>query len=143
MTLLYIGMGVDGNFSPKPLVVIFFRAPGRRGLYRKLLEPTQRPTNPYMGWATPPTSTLAATEDSSSGKGCRRLPFVLCRAAAEACVDHGWGRRGRLAAPLLRLDGSSPAAARRGGPRRRRTRRPHPFPFCLARRRLGRRARRR
>jgi hypothetical protein len=55
MTLLYIGMGVDGNFSPKPLVVIFFRAPGGRGIYKKLLEPTQRPTNPYMGWATPPT----------------------------------------------------------------------------------------
>jgi hypothetical protein len=55
MTLLYIGMGVDGNFSPKPLMVIFFRAPGGRGIYKKLLEPTQRPTNPYMGWATPPT----------------------------------------------------------------------------------------
>jgi hypothetical protein len=48
-------MGVDGNFSPKPLVVIFFRAPGGRGFYKKLLEPTQRPTNPYMGWAIPPT----------------------------------------------------------------------------------------
>jgi hypothetical protein len=43
------------RLSPKPLVVIFFRAPGGRGIYKKLLEPTQRPTNPYMGWATPPT----------------------------------------------------------------------------------------
>jgi hypothetical protein len=47
--------GGTWRFSPKPLVVIFFRAPGGRGIYRKLLEPTQRPTNPYMGWATPPT----------------------------------------------------------------------------------------
>jgi hypothetical protein len=46
------------RFSPKPLVVIFFRAPGGRGIYKKLLEPTQRPTNPYMGWATPPTPAL-------------------------------------------------------------------------------------
>jgi hypothetical protein len=36
-------------------VAIFFRAPGRRGIYKKPLELTQRPTNPYMGWATPPT----------------------------------------------------------------------------------------
>jgi hypothetical protein len=36
-------------------VVIFFQAPGGRGIYKKLLEPTQRPSNPYMGWATPPT----------------------------------------------------------------------------------------
>jgi hypothetical protein len=43
------------RFSPKPLVVIFFRAPGGRGIYKKPLELTQRPTNPYMGWATPPT----------------------------------------------------------------------------------------
>jgi hypothetical protein len=43
------------RFSPKPLVVILFRAPGGRGIYKKHLEPTQRPTNPYMGWATPPT----------------------------------------------------------------------------------------
>jgi hypothetical protein len=43
------------RFSPKPLVVIFFRAPGGRGISKKPLEPTQRPTNPYMGWATPPT----------------------------------------------------------------------------------------
>jgi hypothetical protein len=43
------------RFSPKPLVVILFRAPGGRGIYKKPLEPTQRPTNSYMGWATPPT----------------------------------------------------------------------------------------
>jgi hypothetical protein len=43
------------RFAPKPLVAIFFRAPGGRGIYKKLLEPTQRPTNPYMGWAIPPT----------------------------------------------------------------------------------------
>jgi hypothetical protein len=43
------------RFFPKPLVVIFFRAPGGRGIYKKRLEPTQRPTIPYMGWATPPT----------------------------------------------------------------------------------------
>jgi hypothetical protein len=36
-------------------VVIFFRAPGGRGIYKKPLEPAQRPTNPYMGWAIPPT----------------------------------------------------------------------------------------
>jgi hypothetical protein len=71
MTLLYIGMGVDGNFSPKPLVVIFFRAPGGRGLYKKLLEPTQRPTNPYMGWATPPT--LVSTDLC---RICDEGPFV-------------------------------------------------------------------
>jgi hypothetical protein len=43
---------MDGGrwqFSPKPLVVIFFRAPGGRGIYKKPLELTQRPTNPYMG----------------------------------------------------------------------------------------------
>jgi hypothetical protein len=40
--------------SPKPLVVIFFRAPGGRSIYMKPIELTQRPTNPYMGWATPP-----------------------------------------------------------------------------------------
>jgi hypothetical protein len=34
--------------SPKPLVVIFFRAPGGRGIYKKPLEPTQRPTNPLV-----------------------------------------------------------------------------------------------
>jgi hypothetical protein len=43
------------RFPPKPLVVIFFRAPGGRGIYKKPLEPTQRPTNSYVGWATPPT----------------------------------------------------------------------------------------
>jgi hypothetical protein len=43
------------RFFPKPLVVIFFRAPGGRGIYKKRLEPTESPTNPYMGWATPPT----------------------------------------------------------------------------------------
>jgi hypothetical protein len=59
MTLLYIGMGVDGNFFPKLLVVIFSRAPGGRGIYKKLLEPTQRPTNPYVGWATPPNSSYS------------------------------------------------------------------------------------
>jgi hypothetical protein len=36
-------------------VAIFFRAPGRRGIYKKPLELTQRPTNPYMSWVTPPT----------------------------------------------------------------------------------------
>jgi hypothetical protein len=44
--------------SPKPLVVTFFRAPGGRGIYKKPLEPTQKPTNPYMGWATPPTRSI-------------------------------------------------------------------------------------
>jgi hypothetical protein len=29
---------------------------GGRGIYKKPLEPTQRPTNPYIGWATPPTN---------------------------------------------------------------------------------------
>jgi hypothetical protein len=43
------------RFSPKPLVVIFFQAPGGRVIYKKPLEPTQRPTTSYMGWATPPT----------------------------------------------------------------------------------------
>jgi hypothetical protein len=46
------------QFSPKPLVVIFFRAPGGRDIYKKPLELTQRPTNPYMGWATPPTASI-------------------------------------------------------------------------------------
>jgi hypothetical protein len=49
---------MDGGrwrFSPKPLVVIFFRAPRARSISKKPLEPTQRPTNAYMGWATPPT----------------------------------------------------------------------------------------
>jgi hypothetical protein len=55
---IYIGMG-RWRFAPKPLAVIFFRAPGGRGIYKKLLEPTQRPTNPYMGWATPPTEAAA------------------------------------------------------------------------------------
>jgi hypothetical protein len=44
--------------SPKPLVVIFFRAPGGRGFSKKPFEPTQSPTNLYMGWATPPTGDL-------------------------------------------------------------------------------------
>jgi hypothetical protein len=43
------------QFSPEPLVAIFFRAPSGRGIYKKPLELTQRPTNPYMGWAAPPT----------------------------------------------------------------------------------------
>jgi hypothetical protein len=42
------------RFSPRPLVVIFFRAPGGRSIYKKPLEPTQRPTTSYMCWATPP-----------------------------------------------------------------------------------------
>jgi hypothetical protein len=46
---------------PQALVVIFFRAPGGRGIYKKLLEPTQRPTNPYMGWATPPTTPIESS----------------------------------------------------------------------------------
>jgi hypothetical protein len=54
-TLLYILGWGRWRFAPKPLAVIFFRAPGGRGIYKKLLEPTQRPTNPYMGWVTPPT----------------------------------------------------------------------------------------
>jgi hypothetical protein len=48
--------GGTWRFFPKPLVVIFFRAPGGRVIYKKPLEPTQRPTTSYMGWATPPTS---------------------------------------------------------------------------------------
>jgi hypothetical protein len=40
---------------PKPLVVIFFRAPGGRGIYKKLLKLTQKPITSYMGWAIPPT----------------------------------------------------------------------------------------
>jgi hypothetical protein len=47
-------------------VAIFFRAPGGRGIYKKPLELTQRPTNPYMGWAAPPT------EGPLQGGGARR-----------------------------------------------------------------------
>jgi hypothetical protein len=43
------------QFYPKPLVVIFFRASGERDIYKKPLELIKRHTNPYMGWATPPT----------------------------------------------------------------------------------------
>jgi hypothetical protein len=54
------------QFSPKPLVVIFFRAPGGRGIYKKPLEPTQRPTNRYIGWATPPTPSSVAARTAGT-----------------------------------------------------------------------------
>jgi hypothetical protein len=47
-------------------VVIFFRAPSERGIYKKPIELSQKPTNPYMGWATPPTS----------GKGFLSCAFI-------------------------------------------------------------------
>jgi hypothetical protein len=77
-----------------------------------------------------PSAGLAAT-DPSSCLFAARLPYVLSRPAVEACVDHGWGMGGRLASPLLRLDGPHATAAtvaRRGGPQWERTRRPRPLP---------------
>jgi hypothetical protein len=50
-----------GAVFPKPLVVIFFRAPDGRGIYKKPLEPTQRPTNPYMAGPLPQQEPLHGT----------------------------------------------------------------------------------
>jgi hypothetical protein len=72
------------QFSPKPLVVIFFRAPGGRGIYKKPLELIQKLTNPYMGWATPPTGGRSLLEGPGGGGA---------RAPAHACL-RGVGRRG-------------------------------------------------
>jgi hypothetical protein len=90
MTLLYIGMGEMAIFSPKPLMVIFFRAPGGRGIYKKLFEPTQRPTNPYMGWATPPTGRTAS--HTAPWRHGRRHPLAV---GPEPAPPPACGKRGR------------------------------------------------
>jgi hypothetical protein len=89
------------RFPPKPLVVIFFRAPGGRGIYKKLLEPTQRPTNPYMGWATPPTPSSAC---------CSRPALILPEARG--------GRHGDI--PCLSWSGAEKRGAYRPTVERRR-----------------------
>jgi hypothetical protein len=45
--------GGSWQFSPKPLVVIFFRAPGGHGIYKKPLKLIQRPINSYIGCPFP------------------------------------------------------------------------------------------
>jgi hypothetical protein len=47
--------GGSWQFSPKPLVAIFFRALDGYNICKKPLELVQRPINSYMGWVIPPT----------------------------------------------------------------------------------------
>jgi hypothetical protein len=54
MTLLYIGMGVVGNF-PQVLGGYFLPSACGHDIYKKPLELIQRSINSYMGWAIPPT----------------------------------------------------------------------------------------
>jgi hypothetical protein len=50
-----------GRSIPQAPGGYFLPSPGGRGIYKKPLEPTQRPTNPYMGWATPQQEPLHGT----------------------------------------------------------------------------------
>jgi hypothetical protein len=57
MTLLYIGMGVDGNFPQAPSGY-FLLSPWWTRYLQEAPPAHTRPTNPYMGWATPPTGSI-------------------------------------------------------------------------------------
>jgi hypothetical protein len=69
------------EISPKPLVVIFFRAPGGHGLTRSPSSSHKMPINSYMGWAIPPTENWRGTLQgavrvTSTSKSTRTPAFL-------------------------------------------------------------------
>jgi hypothetical protein len=75
MTLLYIGMGVDGNFPQAPSGYFLPSPWWTRNLQETPQD--QRPTNPYMGWATPPTYY------SPESSGIQSLAAVYAKSVAQ------------------------------------------------------------
>jgi hypothetical protein len=88
-------------------VVIFFRAPGERGISKKPLEPAQRPTNPYMGWAIPPTVPTDPAGHTKAGGSPRIPPPTWSRGSGRRACPAGVAVR--VAAGVLTIRPLAPS----------------------------------